>query len=231
VRVLRLTVGDGLVLFNGEGGEYAATLEAVVGSVATVRINAFDPREAEMPVAVCLAQGLPAAEKMDWALEKAIELGAHSVQPVTMHRSVARLSAERALKRHAHWLQIARAASEQCGRNRVATVLPLAEFHAWLISLPPRGLRLLLAADAVLPLARVPRPEAGVTVYILAGPEGGMTPDEKASALSAGFTAVSLGPRILRTETAGAAALVTLATAWSLAAPEPAHTGDPLTGG
>jgi 16S rRNA (uracil1498-N3)-methyltransferase len=215
LRVLRLRAGDTVILFNGEGGEYQGALEVAPHGVADVQITGFDAREAELPFRVVVAQGLSAAEKMDWTLEKAVELGAWGLQPLAMQRSVTRLSGERANKREAHWVQIARAASEQCARNRILKVLPLATLDEWLEQLDTESVRLMLDPEAKLPLAKVMQPAAGVATYLLAGPEAGMSPAEKAAALVHGFSPVSLGPRVLRTETAAASALAILGALWS----------------
>ena len=218
LRVLRLKSGDAVTVFNGAGGEFQGVLETGPAGSALVHLLRFDPREAEMTFSVCVAQGLCAAEKMDWVLEKSVELGAQSVQPLAMQRSVARLAPERAAKRHQHWQQVVRAASEQCGRNRIAAVGPLQDLADWLSQGPAGASRLMLDPEARVPLATLPRPAPGETAVLLIGPEGGMTPAEKASAVAHGYDAVSLGPRILRTETAAAAALATLAAVWGTGA-------------
>jgi len=216
VQVLRLAPGDAITLFNGQGGSHAATLAEIGKRHATAQIGAHDAAEAEAPFTITLAQGLAGGDKMDWLIEKAVELGVSAIQPLQAHRSVVRLSGERAAKREAHWQALIAAACEQCGRNRLPALAPVATVEAWLAAPPsaPAGARLLVSprAKASLPtLAAAERAAwlaGGVTLLI--GPEGGLAPEEEDMALRAGFTAVSLGPRILRTETAGLACLATL---------------------
>lgn len=214
VQVLRLAPGDAITLFNGQGGSHAATLAEIGKRHATAQIGAHDAAEAETPFVVTLAQGLAGGDKMDWLIEKAVELGVAGIQPLQASRSVVRLSGDRALKRQAHWQALVQAACEQCGRNRLPALAPVATFEAWLAAAPATGARLLLSPRATgsLPeLAHAHRDAwraEGVTLLI--GPEGGLSPEEEDAARRAGFIGVSLGPRILRTETAGLACLATL---------------------
>ncbi len=214
VQVLRLSPGDAITLFNGHGGSHTATLAEIGKRHASAQVGAQDPSEAETPFAVTLAQGLAGGDKMDWLIEKAVELGVGAIQPLQASRSVVRLSGDRAAKRHAHWQALIEAACEQCGRNRLPTLAPVATFEAWLAAAPATGTRLLLSprAEGSLPeLAQTHRDAwraGGVTLLI--GPEGGLSPEEEQAARRAGFIGVSLGPRILRTETAGLACLATL---------------------
>ena len=214
VQVLRLAPGDAITLFNGQGGCHAATLAEIGKRHATARIGAHDAAEAETPFSITLAQGLAGGDKMDWLIEKAVELGVAAIQPLQASRSVVRLSGERALKRQAHWQALVQAACEQCGRNRLPALAPVAPFEGWLAAAPATGARLLLSPRATgsLPeLAQAHRDTwraEGVTLLI--GPEGGLSPAEEDAARRAGFIGVSLGPRILRTETAGLACLATL---------------------
>ena len=212
LRVLRLKAGDALTLFNGEGGEFAATLERADARAAVARIAAWRAVERESPLAVTVVQGLASGERMDFALQKAVELGAAAVQPVTTTRSVTRLDASRADKRLAHWRQIAIAACEQCGRNRVPEVLPLRDLDDWLRAPTRAALRLLFAPDAVQTIGEVARP--GGAIELLVGAEGGLTDDETTAAMRAQFVAVRMGPRVLRTETAALAALAALNVLW-----------------
>lgn len=214
VQVLRLAVGDAITLFNGQGGSYSATLADIGKRHATARIGAFDPAEAETPYSVTLAQGLAGGDKMDWLIEKAVELGVTAIQPLQANRSVVRLSGDRAAKRQAHWQALVEAASEQCGRNRLPAVAPVATFEAWLAAAPATGARLLLSPRATGSLPELAQTHCdtwradGIT--LLVGPEGGLSPEEEDAARRAGFIGVSLGPRILRTETAGLVCLATL---------------------
>lgn len=214
VQVLRLAPGDAVTLFNGQGGSHAATLAEIGKRHATAQIGAHDAADAEAPFAVTLAQGLAGGDKMDWLIEKAVELGVAAIQPLQAARSVVRLSGDRALKRQAHWQALVQAACEQCGRNRLPHLAPVATFEAWLAAAPATGARLLLSPRATgsLPELAQAHREAWRTegVTLLIGPEGGLSPDEEDAARRAGFIGVSLGPRILRTETAGLACLATL---------------------
>jgi len=214
VQVLRLVPGDAITLFDGRGGCHAATLVEIGKRHALARVGAHDAAEAEPPFRVTLAQGLAGGDKMDWLVEKAVELGACAIQPLQAVRSVVRLSGERALKRQAHWQALVEAACEQCGRNRLPVVAAVANLDTWLAHVDHGGARLLVSprAEQSLPTYVTAHKDAlladGVTLLI--GPEGGLAPEEEAAALHAGFTAVSLGPRILRTETAGLACLAAL---------------------
>lgn len=220
VQVLRLQPGSPVTLFNGEGGEFAATVTRMGRSDVQVQVGAHTAVERETARAVHLALGTPANERMDWLVEKATELGVASITPLLTERSVLRLSGERAQKKQAHWQAIAVAASEQCGRNRVPPVHPLQTLHDWLKTLaltptPPdrpvasESTRLLLSLRAdTRPLAHA----AGSTapLVFLSGPEGGLSAAEEEAALACGFRPVTLGPRVLRAETAPLAALAAL---------------------
>jgi 16S rRNA (uracil1498-N3)-methyltransferase len=213
LRALRLSQGDPITLFNGRGGEFACRLIIAREPEAEVQVLRFDPREAELPWRVTVAQGLSSGDRMDWTVEKAVELGAAAVAPLGMARSVTRLAGERARSRRDHWQALAIAASEQCGRNRVAEVEPVATLDAWLPTLPEATLRLVLSPLGG-SLRMVGRPPPGRRIVLLAGPEGGFTGPELEAADAAGFRGVSLGPRILRTETAAAVALAMMAALW-----------------
>ena len=209
VQVLRLQPGDGLTLFDGRGGEYAATVERMGRSEVQVRVGVHDPVEREAPREVHLAVGMPANERMDWLVEKAAELGAASIQPLLTAHGVLRLAGERAQKKQAHWQAVAVAACEQCGRNRVPPVHAVQPLDAWLAGLgaQPAGRLLLGFSPDAHPLAQA----AGTgPVLVLGGPEGGLNAQEEAAARACGFQTVTLGPRVLRAETAPLAALAGL---------------------
>ncbi|MDP2017655.1 16S rRNA (uracil(1498)-N(3))-methyltransferase [Hydrogenophaga sp.] len=219
VQVLRLQPGQTITLFNGEGGEWEATITRMGRSDVDVTVGAHTAAEREPGRAVLLAMGMPANDRMDWLVEKAAELGASTLQPLHTAHSVLRLSGERATKKQVHWQSVAIAACEQCGGNRVPPVQPVADFAAWLKGLPPLDaatpvLRCLLSlADGTQPLAQALHQVAHDTpVWFLSGPEGGLSPAEDALARAAGFVPVTLGLRVLRAETAALAAL-TLALA------------------
>lgn len=204
VRVLRLRDGAQIVLFDGRGGEYPATLHTE-GKDAWALLGAHNPREAELAGRVVLVQGLPASDKMDWVVEKAVELGACRVSPIAAQRSVLQLSGARLEKRLAHWARVAQAASEQCGRNRVMAVDAPTDLRTWLEQ-PCDGVRLLCHPEAVPSLPEALAGHTGLEqVSLLVGPEGGWSDDELELAAHHNVLAVRYGPRVLRTETAGLA--------------------------
>jgi len=212
VQVLHLQPGDGITLFNGEGGEFAATVTRMGRSDVDVSIGAHTPLEREAPCAVHVLAGITANERMDWLVEKATELGAVSLTPITAERSVLKLKGDRAEKKGAHWQGVAVAASEQCGRNRVTRIDPACSLAEWLTQHPASlqtGLRLVLSL-AVGSQALKTAVQGHTRITLLSGPEGGLTPAEEALALAAGFLPVSLGPRVLRAETAPLAVLAAL---------------------
>ena len=213
VQVLRLQPGDALTLFDGHGGEYAATVERMGRSEVTVQVGAHQPIEREAARAVHLAPGMPANDRMDWLVEKATELGVTSIQPLLTAHGVLRLSGERAEKKVAHWQAIAVSACEQCGRNRVPVIHPMRTLADWLGALHDGQDE----ARAILSLSEGTRPAADLAtepvqaIRVLSGPEGGLSAAEEALALGRGFAPITLGRRVLRAETAALAALVSLA--------------------
>jgi 16S rRNA (uracil1498-N3)-methyltransferase len=209
VQVLRLQPGDALTLFDGRGGEYDAVVEHMGRSEVRVQVQDHRDVECEAGVAVHLAVGMPANERMDWLVEKATELGVASIQPLLAERSVLRLTGERAQKKQAHWQGVAIAACEQCGRNRVPVVHPVQPLASWLAGQAQPGLVLSLRPGTQ-PLAALAH---GAAVTLLSGPEGGLSPTEENEALLRGWTPVQLGPRVLRAETAPLAALAVLTLA------------------
>lgn len=217
VHVLRLQAGEPVTLFNGAGGEYRAELTDIAKRTVLARIGEHIDREAEPPYRVTLAQGIAGGDKMDWLIEKSVELGVAAVAPLTAERGVVRLTGERAQKRQAHWQALVRAACEQCGRNRIPDVAPPRDLHAWLDQLPAAvdgELRLLLSPRADVDFALLPAAAPAAPVTLLIGPEGGFSAAEEAAIVDMGFAALSLGPRILRTETAGIAVLAAFAGRW-----------------
>ncbi len=202
-RVLRLKVGDDLVLFDGAGGEYLVRIDRIEGSAVTVVQQAFSAREAESSLDLWLGQALCANEKMDWVFQKAVELGVSRCSPLETERSVVRLSQERALRRQAHWQGVIRAACEQSGRNRVPEVDPVQSLNAWFSGLPAQSLRLLLSPRGAVSLSQLASPTGPVA--ILVGPEGGLSAEEEAAARAAGVQALQLGPRNHRPDTAAQA--------------------------
>lgn len=213
-RVLRLGTGATLTLFDGRGGEYVARITSVRKDEVQVEVHDWREAECESPLRVTLVQALQSGDKMDMTVQKAVELGVTEIQPVGSRRSVVRLDGERALRRVEHWRGVAASACEQCGRNRVPVLAGLLPMDQWLSSLPPvseRQLRLMLAPGGETAMASLP---PASDVILLVGAEGGLDPQEAAAAASVGFMPVHMGPRVLRTETAGLAALAVLQALW-----------------
>lgn len=213
VFVLRLAVGDTIELFNGEGGRYCATLTNVGKKQVSAEIKVFMPEEVELPFTLCLAQALPEGTKMDWIIEKAIELGASHIQPLAAQRSVVKLTAERAEKKMQHWRGIIQSATEQCGRNRLAHLAELIDVQKWL-SQQDLHKRILLSPRAEISLADWARHQPAQTCTLMIGPEGGFSEIEEQLAIRQGALMLSIGPRVLRTETAGITAISVLSAAW-----------------
>ncbi len=229
VQVLRLQPGDAITLFNGRDhaqgeGEFQATVERMGRSDVQVVIGAYTATAREMARPVHLALGMPANERMDWLVEKATELGVASIQPLMSERSVLRLKSDRADKKIAHWRGVAIAACEQCGRSRVPLIHEVATLADWLkhgghgaatsaSKDQPGFTRLLLSLQTgSQPLAQAIAGNVAPLIF-LSGPEGGLSPSEEAQALACGFTPVTLGPRVLRAETAPLACLSLLGLA------------------
>jgi 16S rRNA (uracil1498-N3)-methyltransferase len=214
LHVVRQQPGDTVVLFNGEGGQVQARLVEIGKRRASAEVIAHEARDAELPFSLTLAQGLPEGSKMDWIVEKAVELGAAAIVPLAAQRSVVRLSGDRAEKRLAHWESVVVSASEQCGRNRLAQVAPVQDFQRWIAQPADGPLRILLSPRAGASLAQWTRATPARDVCLLVGPEGGFSDAEEDAAIAAGALALSMGPRVLRTETAGLAALAIVGAAW-----------------
>jgi 16S rRNA (uracil1498-N3)-methyltransferase len=212
VQVLRLQPGAALLLFDGRGGEWTARVVRMGRSAVDVEVDVHVDVDRELARPVTLALGMPANERMDALVEKATELGVAAIQPLVCERSVLRLHGERALKKRAHWQAVAVAACEQSGRSRVPVVAPVAALADWLAGLPDAGVasdaghatRWLLSPRNAAPLRA---PPDGSPVVCLSGPEGGLTEAEEGAACARGFTPVSLGPRVLRADTAPLAVL------------------------
>ncbi|MCG3202937.1 MAG: Ribosomal RNA small subunit methyltransferase E [Gammaproteobacteria bacterium] len=203
--VLRLRADDPICLFH-DGVECQGLVESVGRRAVTVRLGDCRPVSRESPLAITLAQGISRGERMDYTIQKAVELGVAAIAPLVTERTTVKLDGVRAARRAEHWHRVIVNACEQCGRNRLPELLPVTELHDWLV--PPReGAKLLLRGDAELPWSAI-QPESRVTLLI--GPEGGLAPTEAALAEAAGYTAVRMGPRILRTETAALAAIAAL---------------------
>ena len=205
VHVLRLREGDDVTLFNGRGGEYGSRIASIQRLRIAVDVLEHRAIERESPLRITLVQGVSAGERMDSTVRKAVELGVADLRPVLAARSVARPKGERAENRRAHWQKVVIAACEQCGRNRIPEVhplVPVSEFQG------TEGMKILLSPLAELPLSKLSL--KGSDFVLAAGPEAGFTAQEEAAFAAAGFVPASLGPRVLRTETAAVAALAAL---------------------
>lgn len=223
VQVLRMQPGMTITLFegNGEGrgGEYEAMIERMGKSSVTVQVTAHHPIEREASLAVHLALGVPANERMDWLVEKATELGVASIQPLMTERGVLRLSGDRAEKKQAHWQAIAHAACEQSGRNRVPQIHAVKALPEYLAAQKSAALenttRVILSlredSKALTAQLQALSSKACESVFVLSGAEGGLSPAEESKALTVGYQPATLGNRVLRAETAALAALAILA--------------------
>jgi 16S rRNA (uracil1498-N3)-methyltransferase len=213
-RVLRLRAGEPVTLFNGDGGEYAAVIARIARDRVALDVGARAEIDREAALAVTLEQAISSGERMDFTVQKAVELGVVAIRPLTTTRSVVRLAADRAERRVAHWQTVANHACEQCGRNRVPAVAPVAALHEWLTGAAraPGILSVVLSARGTCRLRDLARPHGAIT--LLAGPEGGFTPEEERIAEQAGCLPVRLGPRVLRTETAALAAIAAMHALW-----------------
>ncbi|MDR0933510.1 MAG: 16S rRNA (uracil(1498)-N(3))-methyltransferase [Burkholderiaceae bacterium] len=214
IMVLRLKPGDNVTLFNGEGGECLCKIVDMHRHSASVDILSWQARENELPYRITLTQSMPEASKMDMVIEKAVELGVARICPVESERSVVRLTEERAEKRAIRWKSIIISASEQCGRNRLIELDSLVPFRDW-VKQPDDQPALMLSpyAEELLADWACRNPPQNVTLII--GPEGGFSREEEGLAIRHGIRMFSLGPRILRTETAGMAAVSALTAIWS----------------
>ncbi|WP_333845203.1 16S rRNA (uracil(1498)-N(3))-methyltransferase [Pelomicrobium sp.] len=214
-RVLRLKVGDRVGLFDGRGTEALGAVAAVERQGVHVQVLEWRPAPPVPALELTLAQALCTQEKMDWVVQKAVELGVARIQPLATERSRVRLAPERAARRRVHWEGVVVAACEQCGRSRLAEVGPVLSLGAWLERQGPPVLeerRLLLAPQASVGLSGLAPPTRAVTVLV--GPEGGLTEEEMREAVAADFQPVRLGPRVLRTETAAVAVLSAIQALW-----------------
>lgn len=210
--VLRLKAGAELTLFDGRGGEYAATIEEVQRNRCLVRTGEHRPIENESPLPVRLAQAISRGERTDFAIQKAVELGVSSIVPVSTRRGVVRLDAARAARRHEHWQGIIVSACQQCGRNRIPELSPVVTLSDWLGDYAPGALDLLM--DPVAGNGIGGMDYGGGLITLLVGPEGGLEPQEIEAAKRAGFHGITLGPRTLRTETAAVAGITAVQMKW-----------------
>ena len=212
LNVLRVKNTEEIVLFNGNGKSYPALPEVLEKRRASVRILREEATDNESPLNITLVQAVSAAERMDFTLQKSVELGVAEIRPVISERCVVRLSGERAEKRVARWQEIVVSACEQSGRNIVPKVLPLTTYAQALEQLPQETTKLLMSLNRAQKLSDV-QPQSGKVVFMV-GPEGGWTEKEEQQAFDAGFQSVTLGKRVLRTETASLAAIAAMQTLW-----------------
>jgi len=211
-RVLRLRAGAPLVLFDGSGADHRGEIVAVEGDRVRVAVGDRSAGLRESPLAITLVQAVSRGERMDWTLQKATELGVRRIQPVLSARSVVRLDDAQAGRKLRHWQAIVAGACEQCGRSVLPEVRPPLELARFLLESPREGQRLVLSPSGPASLAGLASTAARVELLI--GPEGGLDDAELGAAARAGFAPVRLGPRVLRTETAGIAALAVLQALW-----------------
>ena len=222
-RVMRLNVGDALTLFCGDGFDYACELVSVKKSEVLAQVNSSKQVENESNLSITLLQGISAGDRMEYTLQKAVELGVNRIVPIKTERSVVKLSPERAEKRQEHWQNIVVSACEQSGRAKIPQVFAAESLSAWLeaniykasnkgdlMSAPKT--RILLSPIGAKKLIELQKPQGAIE--LLVGAEGGLSDKEIATALSQGFQSVVLGGRILRTETAPLAAIAAMQTLW-----------------
>lgn len=214
-RVLRLQVGDEVIVFDGSGAQWPAAITALGRAQLTLRLGGAEHPDCESPLGVRLLQAVSRGDRMDFAVQKATELGVQEIRPVLSRHGVVRLDGSQAGRRMAHWQQVAVSACEQSGRTRPPQVTLPERLDRALDSLPDDGPRWLLCPDAAQLLGSDPAPAARTRMLtVLVGPEGGFADDELSLAAHHGFAARRLGPRILRTETAAAAVLAVLQARW-----------------
>ncbi|WP_245728020.1 16S rRNA (uracil(1498)-N(3))-methyltransferase [Nitrosovibrio tenuis] len=224
IRVLRLEPGAPLILFNGKGGEFQGVIERIGKNGSAALIEKYVDIERESPLEIRVAQAACASDKIDWIVQKGVELGVSNIQILTTKLSVIKLSGERAEKRVRHWQQVAVSACEQCGRNRVPQVAPLTSFSCWVGAQINERKHSTVNTSADLRFMLSPCAKKGLrdfsgsspisSITLLVGPEGGFTPDEGAAAMAAGFVPLGLGPRIFRAETAALAAVSAIQALW-----------------
>jgi 16S rRNA (uracil1498-N3)-methyltransferase len=212
VRVLRLRAGDAIVVFDGRGVEFRAEIASIARGAVRVRLLEQLVVRPESPLAITLVQAISRGERMDWTLQKATELGASAIAPVMAERSVVRLDARQGEAKFRHWQAVVIAACEQAGRSRLPELMPPASLREHFARAGGPESRLVLDPGADAELAAMPSP--GGSVQLLVGPEGGFDADELAAARAAGYRAARLGPRVLRTETAGIVAMAILQSRW-----------------
>ncbi|HGH0043546.1 TPA: 16S rRNA (uracil(1498)-N(3))-methyltransferase [Neisseria meningitidis] len=212
LNVLRVLPNENITLFNGKGKAHAARLTVLEKRRAGAEILHEETADAESPLNITLIQSISSGDRMDFTLQKSVELGVTAIQPVISERCIVRLDGERAAKRLARWQEIVISACEQSGRNTVPPVLPIIGYREALDKMPSESTKLIMSINRARKLGDIRQP-SGAIVFMV-GPEGGWTEQEEQQAFEAGFQAVTLGKRILRTETAPLAALAAMQTLW-----------------
>ena len=212
LHVLRVREGEEITLFNGNGHSYPTRLLSLAKRQAVAEVLSEQTVDNESPLAISLIQAVSSGERMDFTLQKSVEMGVTEIFPVTSARSIVKLSGERAEKRQERWQEIVIAACEQCGRNRIPTVHPLLPLPQRLQQLPQSDVRLLMGLHHPTSLKAIQPAPQRITLMI--GPEGGWSPEEEAAAFQTGFQSILLGKRVLRTETAALAAIAAMQTLW-----------------
>ena len=211
-RALRLDIGASVILFNGDGNDYHGELTFIKKNEVIAKIISCKEVNKESPIKITLAQAISSGDRMDFTIQKAVEMGVTEIQPIASQRSVVKLSGERAERRREHWQNVVNSACEQSGRAFVPTVAMPMPLNQWLASKPDAETKITLAPTAEVNFKQLPAPKGNIC--LLVGAEGGLTEDEITLAESQGFTPVRLGKRILRTETAPLAAIATMQTIW-----------------
>lgn len=211
-RALRLAVGDQVILFNGDGHDYLATLETVRKQEVGAQIQQQQVKHNESPLRIALAQAISSGDRMDFTIQKAVEMGVHTIQPIASQRSIVKLSGERADKRREHWQNVAISACEQSGRAYVPAVASPLSLPQWLAAADDFSLKLTLDPIASPSLAQLAAPSGSICLLI--GPEGGLSEAEIRLAQDHGYQGVRMGPRILRTETAALATIAAMQALW-----------------
>jgi 16S rRNA (uracil1498-N3)-methyltransferase len=206
-RVLRMQSGEGLIVFNGQGGQYNATIDSANKKNVTVTIDSFEPIDCESPLKLHLGQGVSRGDKMEFTIQKAVELGVSEITPIFTERCGVKLTGERLQKKWQQWQKIAIGACEQSGRNTLPTIHQPISLTQWLLQ-PNKELKINLHPRATATIKTLSTPENGIRLII--GPEGGLSDDEIEQTLTHGFSEITLGPRVLRTETAGLTVIAAL---------------------
>ncbi len=213
VRALRLSAGDQAVLFNGDGFDYTCELTTVKKNKVTAKVKERVAVANESPLNITLLQGISSGDRMDYTIQKAVELGVKHIQPIATQRSVVKLNQERMVKRVKHWQNVATSACEQSGRAYVPAVAAPLSLSDWLANHPSnQSCRILLNPVGASRLATLDKPTGEIELLI--GAEGGLSPEEIELASAHDFQSVILGPRILRTETAALTAIASMQTCW-----------------